>query len=83
MSRVRIAAVIGVLVVFAVVGGFLIRANQHQGGQHVTFDVTVTGAKTMSPRGCRWHTPRPSTSAPHRHRCRNACGVRKVTTKNT
>jgi hypothetical protein len=49
MSRARIAVVIGVLVVFAVVGGLIIRANQHQGGQNVTFNVTVTGAKTMSP----------------------------------
>ena len=37
------------LVVFAVVGGLIIRANQHQGGQNVTFNVTVTGASTMSP----------------------------------
>jgi len=37
------------LVVFAVAGGFIIRSNQHQGGQNVTFNVTVTGAKTMSP----------------------------------
>ncbi len=49
MSRIRIAVVIGVLVVFAVVGGLIVRANQHQGGQNVTFNVTVTGAKTMSP----------------------------------
>jgi len=49
VSRVRIAVVIGVLVVFGVVGGFIIRFNQHQGGQNVTFNVTVTGAKTMSP----------------------------------
>ena len=49
MSRARIAVVVGVLVVFAVVGGLIIRANQHQGGQNVTFNVTVTGAKTMSP----------------------------------
>ncbi len=49
MSRIRIAVVIGVLVVFAVVGGLIVRANQHQGGQNVTFNVTVTGTKTMSP----------------------------------
>ena len=49
MSRVRIAVVIGVLVVFAVVGGLIIRANLHAGGQNVTFNLTVTGAKTMSP----------------------------------
>ncbi|MFI5284236.1 MAG: hypothetical protein ACHQ0J_14055, partial [Candidatus Dormibacterales bacterium] len=49
MSRIRIAAVVGVLVVFAVVGAVIIRANQHQGGQNLTFNLTVTGAKTMSP----------------------------------
>jgi hypothetical protein len=49
MSRARLAIAIGVLVVFAVIGGFIIRANQHQGGQSVTFNLTVTGAKTMSP----------------------------------
>ena len=55
MSRARIAVVIAVLVVFAVVGGLLIRANQHQGGQNVTFNVTVTGAKTMSPSSLSAH----------------------------
>ena len=55
MSRVRIAVIIGVLVVFAVVGGLIIRANQHQGGQNVTFNVTVTGAKTMSPSSLSAH----------------------------
>jgi hypothetical protein len=49
LSRIRIAVVIGVLVVFAAVGAVIIRANQHQGGQNVTFNLTVTGAKTMSP----------------------------------
>jgi hypothetical protein len=55
VSRVRIAVVIGVLVVFAVVGGLIIRANQHQGGQNVTFNLTVTGAKTMSPSSLSAH----------------------------
>ena len=55
MSRVRIAVVIGVLLVFVVVGGLIIRANQHQGGQQVTFKVTVTGAKTMSPSSLSAH----------------------------
>ena len=55
MGRVRIAVIIGVLVVFAVVGGLIIRANQHQGGQNVTFNVTVTGAKTMSPSSLSAH----------------------------
>jgi hypothetical protein len=49
MSRVRLAIAAGVLVVFVVVGGIIIRANQHHGGQNVTFNLTVTGAKTMSP----------------------------------
>jgi len=47
MSRNRIAVVIGVLVVFVIVGGILIYAR-NSGGQNVTFDVTVTGGKTMS-----------------------------------
>ena len=49
MSRSRIAVVIGVLVVFAITGALIIRFNQYQGGQNVTFGLTVTGAKTMSP----------------------------------
>lgn len=55
MSRARIAVVIGVLVVFAVVGGLIIRANQHQGSQNVTFSVAVAGAKTMSPSSLSAH----------------------------
>jgi hypothetical protein len=55
VNRVRIAVVVVVLVVFAVVGGLLIRANQHQGGQNVTFNLTVTGAKTMSPSSLSAH----------------------------
>jgi hypothetical protein len=55
VSRVRIAVVIGVLVVFAVVGGLIVRANQHQGSQNVTFNVTVTGARTMSPSSLSAH----------------------------
>jgi uncharacterized cupredoxin-like copper-binding protein len=55
VSRARIAVVVGVVVVFAVVGAFIIRASQHQGGQDVTFNVTVTGAKTMSPSSLSAH----------------------------
>jgi hypothetical protein len=55
MSRARIAVVIGVLVVFAVVGGIIIVANQHHGGQNVTFNVTVTGAKKMTPSNLSAH----------------------------
>jgi hypothetical protein len=49
VSRARLAVVIGVLLVFAAVGVVIIRANQHQGGQNLTFNVSVTGAKTMTP----------------------------------
>jgi hypothetical protein len=55
VSRVRIAVLVGVLVVFGVVGGVIIRANQHQGGQNVIFNVTVTGARTMSPSSLSAH----------------------------
>ena len=48
MSRYRIAVVIGVLVVFVLVGGILIYAMR-SGGQKVTFNVTVAGGKTMFP----------------------------------
>jgi hypothetical protein len=55
MSRARLAVAIGVLVVFVVVGGIIIRANQHQGGQNLTFNVSVTGAKTMTPSNMSAH----------------------------
>jgi hypothetical protein len=55
VSRVRIAVLVGVLVVFGVVGGVIIRASQHQGGQNVTFNVTVTGARSMSPSSLSAH----------------------------
>jgi hypothetical protein len=48
MSRNRIAVVIGVLVVFVIVGGILVYAKR-SGGQPVTINVTVTGAKNMNP----------------------------------
>ncbi|GAC1475869.1 MAG: hypothetical protein PVS2B1_08670 [Candidatus Dormibacteraceae bacterium] len=50
MSRNRIAVVIGVLVVFVIVGGILIYAKRGA-EQNVTFNVTVTGGKTLSPPG--------------------------------
>ncbi len=37
------------VVIFVAIGGILIFANQSSGGQNVTFNVTVTGAKSMSP----------------------------------
>jgi hypothetical protein len=49
MSRVRIAVVAGVLVVFIGIGAYLIFANVNGGGQNVTISVAVTGAKSMSP----------------------------------
>jgi hypothetical protein len=49
MSRARLVVVGVVLVIFAAIGGVLIFANSHHGGQNVTFNVTVTAAKTMSP----------------------------------
>lgn len=54
MSRNRIAVVIGVLVVFVIVGGILI-FNRSGGGQPVTINVTVTGGKSMSPRDLAAH----------------------------
>ena len=49
MSRSRALIVVAVLVVFFVAGGILIYTSQHHGGQNLTFDVTVTGAKAMKP----------------------------------
>jgi hypothetical protein len=52
VSRARVAVVVGVLVVFAAVGGAIILANQHHGGRNLTFNVTVTGARSMSVAPC-------------------------------
>jgi hypothetical protein len=49
MSRNRIAIVVAVVAVFVVVGGVLIYANRSHGGQNVTINLTVTGAKAMQP----------------------------------
>jgi hypothetical protein len=49
VSRVRLLVAAAVLLVFFVVGGVIIYATQHKGGQNVTWNVTVTGAKTMTP----------------------------------
>jgi len=49
VSRTRALIVAALLVVFIAVGGVLIYANTNKGGHNVTFNVTVTGAKTMSP----------------------------------
>lgn len=55
MSRTRMAVVIGILVLFVVVGGIVVLANRGGGGKNVTFDVTVTGAKAMSPQTLNAH----------------------------
>ncbi len=49
MNRYRIPIVVAAVVIFAVVGAVLIFANQSAGGKDVTFNVIVTGAKSMSP----------------------------------
>jgi signal peptidase I len=49
MSRTRLGVAIGVLIVFALVVGVVIYATGHKGGQNLTFTVTVTGAKSMTP----------------------------------
>ena len=49
MTRYRIPIVIGVVAIFIVIGGILIFASQNRGGGNVTFNVTVSGAKSMSP----------------------------------
>jgi nitrous oxide reductase len=54
LSRNRIYVVAAVLVVFVIAAGILINTNRHA-GQKVTFDVTVTGAKTMSPSNLTAH----------------------------
>ena len=49
MNRYRVPIVVAVVVIFIAIGGILIFANQNAGGKNVTLDVTVTGAKAMSP----------------------------------
>jgi len=49
VSRFRIPIIVGVLVIFAAVGGYLIFANRNAEGQNVTINVTVTGASKMQP----------------------------------
>lgn len=49
MSRARVLVLAAVLVLFAAAGGVLLANSGHGGGQNVTFNVTVTGAATMSP----------------------------------
>ena len=49
MSRYRIPIVVAAVVVFAAVAGYLIFVNRTPGGETKTFNVTVVGAKSMSP----------------------------------
>jgi hypothetical protein len=49
VSRNRIAVAISVVALFVLIGGFLIYAGRSHGGQNRTFDVTVTGGKSMVP----------------------------------
>jgi len=48
VSRSRALIVVALVIVFVIVGGVLIYANGHKGGQNVTFNLSVTGAKTMA-----------------------------------
>ena len=49
MSRNRILIVAVVLLLFVAAGGVLIYTSGHKGGQNLTFNLTVTGAKSMTP----------------------------------
>jgi heme/copper-type cytochrome/quinol oxidase subunit 2 len=49
MSRFRLAIVAGVLAIFIAVGAYLIFGNKNDAPKNITFNVTVTGAKTMHP----------------------------------
>ena len=49
MSRIRLALVAGVMVIFIAVGAYLIFGNKKPAPQNRTFNVTVTAAKSMKP----------------------------------
>lgn len=49
MSRFRLALIAGVLVIFIAVGAYLIFGNKKAAPKNVTFNVTVTGGKSMTP----------------------------------
>lgn len=55
MSRTRALIVVALVVVFVIAGGVLIYANQHKGGQNLTFNLTVTGANKMAPSELQAH----------------------------
>ena len=48
MSRTRATILFAFVVLFGIAGGILIYANTHKGGQNVTFNLTVTEAKSMT-----------------------------------
>jgi len=49
LSRFRLALIAGVLVIFIAVGAYLIFGNKKAAPKNVTFNVTVTGGKSMTP----------------------------------
>jgi uncharacterized protein YxeA len=49
VSRTRVLVVAALVIVFVVAGGVLIYANTGKGGQNRTFNLTVSGAKSMTP----------------------------------
>src|SRR5438046_9064978 len=55
VSRARALIVVALVVLFLVAGGVLIYANQHRGGQALTFNVNVTGASKMTPSQLQAH----------------------------
>ncbi len=55
MSRARALVVAALVVVFVIAGGVLIYANTRHGGQNLTFNVSVTGASSMSPGDMQAH----------------------------
>ena len=49
MGRYRFPIVAAVLLVFVAVGAYLIFSNKGSGPKNVTFNLTVSGAKSMNP----------------------------------
>ena len=49
MNRYRLPILALVVGIFVVIGGYVIYSSRSAGGQNVTINVTVTGAKSMSP----------------------------------
>jgi len=56
VSRSRVAIVVALVAVFAVVVGVVIYSNTHRGApQDLTFNLSVTGGKTMQPSDMKAH----------------------------